>query len=86
MSRRTTNGQAAETTTPVPDISDKARWKSRVYVSKALGISYETVPTVAYASNIRIKQLPGLFGVRFFLPDIERVARESVVQARQPTG
>jgi hypothetical protein len=62
---------------------DKDRWVSRRRAARELGIDERTIPKVATAAQIRTKKIPGILGHRYFLPDVQRVARESVRETRQ---
>jgi hypothetical protein len=86
MSRRqtTSNSQTTANLPPVPDVSKKSLWVSRAYVSRALGISYAMVPKVAHASEIRLKRLPGMCGIRFYLPDIDNLAMKAIINPPEP--
>jgi hypothetical protein len=63
---------------PPADASDKTLWITRRAAARALGTDHRTVPKVAGAARVRVKKLPGITGERYFLPDICRVAGESV--------
>ncbi len=63
--------------------ADKELWVSRRRAARELGIDQRTFPKVAATARLRTKKIPGVLGSRYFLPDVQRVARESVEVASQ---
>jgi hypothetical protein len=61
--------------------SDKRLWLSAQRAADLLGIDLRSLPKAAAAARLRIKRVPGVAGARFYLPDVERVAREAVTVA-----
>lgn len=71
--------RGCEKATVAPAVaSDKERWVSRRYAARELGIDQRTLPKVIAAGRLRTKKIPGVLGLRYYLPDIQRVARESI--------
>jgi hypothetical protein len=79
MSRKSRGHEKAEGV--MPDIRDRSVWINRKQAARELGVDYRSIPNVATAARLRTKKVPGVRGVRYFLPDVQRVARESVACA-----
>jgi hypothetical protein len=69
---------AVEAPEPDPVAGDTARWLSAKETAAILGVNEKAVPRVADAAPLRTKKTPGHPWTRYYRPDVERVARESV--------
>jgi hypothetical protein len=65
------------------DAGNREQWVTRRHAARLLGVDQRTATKVAVAALIRTKKLPGVLGVRYFLPDIQRIAREAVGNDRE---
>lgn len=53
------------------------QWVGTYRAASLLGCDPQTVNRIAEAAGVRRRHLPGQRFARFFVPDLERVARES---------
>jgi hypothetical protein len=65
--------------------SPSGRWVSQHQCARVFGCSQKSVPKVAAAARIRMRQLPGMHP-RYNLEDVLRVAREAELPAAQTTA